>query len=186
VQYFRNGLVATQRSDLITVYTWLSPAIRLAQLLGLHRLGNDPSRMPADDPAFPPGVCKGSPRAPSTADRLPQRSAIKRETAKRIWSYLLTSDWLTCTHNGYAQIPPDTCTSFRLPRQRSLTWTQSTPTGLCSCVSSRSYAAWADNLQLLDEDMTPDTEFAEERPASHLTDTTFVRVRTPLIAIQRV
>lgn len=88
--YFRTGLVATQRSDLITVYTWLSPAIRLAQLLGLHKLGNDPTVMPVDDPAFPPG-----------------RSAIKRETAKRIWSYLLTSDWLCCTHNRFSQITPE-------------------------------------------------------------------------------
>ena len=47
---------------------WTSAAIRIGQLLGLHALGDDPNRMPADDPAFPPGA-----------------SSLKRELAKRLW-----------------------------------------------------------------------------------------------------
>jgi hypothetical protein len=66
--------VATTASDLIMCYTMLAPAIRLAQLLGLHRLGSDPNKMPPDDPAF----------------AFPGRLAIKREVALRIWSYLRT------------------------------------------------------------------------------------------------
>jgi hypothetical protein len=43
----------------------------MAQLLGLNRLGSDPNKMPADDPAFLPG-----------------KTAIKRESALRLWSYI--------------------------------------------------------------------------------------------------
>jgi hypothetical protein len=68
---FRERLVWKARSEVTSSFSWLAPAIRGAQLLGLHRLGPDPHRMPADDPAWPPG-----------------RNTHKREIAKRIWFYV--------------------------------------------------------------------------------------------------
>ncbi|GAA5825755.1 hypothetical protein JCM11251_000359 [Rhodosporidiobolus azoricus] len=56
---------------------WLSGAIRLAQVLGLHRLGSNPETMPPDDPAWPPG-----------------KNSLKREMAKRLWAVLVYQDWL--------------------------------------------------------------------------------------------
>lgn len=35
--------------------TWLAGGIRVAQGLGLHKLGSDPEVMPLDDAAWPPG-----------------------------------------------------------------------------------------------------------------------------------
>lgn len=61
------------------VLTWVSSGIRVAQRMGLHRLGNDPERMPPDDPALPPGS-----------------NSVKRETAKRLWWSLVNIDaWLS-------------------------------------------------------------------------------------------
>lgn len=31
----------------------ISAAVRIAQLMKLHKLGNDPNKMPLDDPAWP-------------------------------------------------------------------------------------------------------------------------------------
>ncbi|BGP15860.1 hypothetical protein JCM10213v2_003849 [Rhodosporidiobolus nylandii] len=56
---------------------WLAGAIRLAQVLGLHLLGNNPETMPPEDPAWPPG-----------------RNSLKREMAKRLWAVLVYQDWL--------------------------------------------------------------------------------------------
>ncbi|GAA5906084.1 hypothetical protein JCM6882_003554 [Rhodosporidiobolus microsporus] len=56
---------------------WLSGAIRLAQVLGLHLLGSNPETMPPEDPAWPPG-----------------RNSLKREMAKRLWAVLVYQDWL--------------------------------------------------------------------------------------------
>ncbi|KAM0787632.1 hypothetical protein ACM66B_003697 [Microbotryomycetes sp. NB124-2] len=63
-----------QPSQLVT---WLSVAIRTAQVLGLHQLGSNPEVMPPDDPALPPG-----------------KNSLKRETAKRLWAVLVYQDWL--------------------------------------------------------------------------------------------
>ncbi|GAA5892345.1 hypothetical protein JCM6882_003644 [Rhodosporidiobolus microsporus] len=58
---------------------WVASAIRVAQRLGLHRLGAAPDRMPPDDPALPPG-----------------RNSVKRETAVRLWWQLVCVDsWLS-------------------------------------------------------------------------------------------
>lgn len=34
----------------------LAAGVRIAQQMGLHKLGSDPSTMPPEDPALPPGV----------------------------------------------------------------------------------------------------------------------------------
>ncbi|SCV73560.1 BQ2448_7486 [Microbotryum intermedium] len=54
---------------------WAASGIRIAQRLGLHRLGSNPRTMPPDDPALPPGV-----------------NSLKRETAVRLFNYLVLID----------------------------------------------------------------------------------------------
>lgn len=58
----------------------LGVAARVCQLLGLTKLGHDPSHMPADDPALPPG-----------------RNAVKRETAVRIFAQVCFMDWMSAS-----------------------------------------------------------------------------------------
>ncbi|KAI5480447.1 C6 transcription factor [Pseudohyphozyma bogoriensis] len=57
---------------------WLAGAIRIAQLLGLHKLGDDPETMPLDDPSWPPG-----------------KNSVKRQSALRLFGSLLFMDWLS-------------------------------------------------------------------------------------------
>ncbi|SGZ02009.1 BQ5605_C033g11180 [Microbotryum silenes-dioicae] len=54
---------------------WAASGIRIAQRMGLHRLGSNPRTMPPDDPALPPGV-----------------NSLKRETAVRVFNYLVLID----------------------------------------------------------------------------------------------
>jgi len=54
---------------------WFSSAVRVAQRLGLHRLGSNPQVMPVDDPALPPGS-----------------NSLKRETAVRLFHHLVNID----------------------------------------------------------------------------------------------
>ncbi|GAA6020296.1 hypothetical protein JCM11491_005321 [Sporobolomyces phaffii] len=54
---------------------WFASGVRVAQRLGLHRLGSDPNRMPPDDPALPPGS-----------------NNLKREIAVRLWHHLVNID----------------------------------------------------------------------------------------------
>ncbi|GAA5884601.1 hypothetical protein JCM16303_003676, partial [Sporobolomyces ruberrimus] len=70
-------LSSSSRGQPSQLVVWLSGAIRLAQVLGLHLLGSNPETMPPEDPAFPPG-----------------RSSVKREMAKRLWAVLVYQDWL--------------------------------------------------------------------------------------------
>ncbi|GAA5853704.1 hypothetical protein JCM8547_007418 [Rhodosporidiobolus lusitaniae] len=61
------------------ILNWVSSAIRIAQRLGLHRLGSNPETMPPDDPALPPGS-----------------NSLKRETAVRLFHNLVNIDsWLS-------------------------------------------------------------------------------------------
>ncbi|GAA5864390.1 hypothetical protein JCM3774_002775 [Rhodotorula dairenensis] len=58
---------------------WAASAIRVAQRMSLHRLGNDPQNMPPDDPALPPG-----------------QNSVKRQMAVRLWHHLVNIDaWLS-------------------------------------------------------------------------------------------
>ncbi|TNY19628.1 hypothetical protein DMC30DRAFT_447750 [Rhodotorula diobovata] len=58
---------------------WAASAFRVAQRMGLHRLGSDPQTMPPDDPALPPGC-----------------NAVKRQSAVRLWHHLVNIDsWLS-------------------------------------------------------------------------------------------
>ena len=54
---------------------WFSSAVRVAQRLGLHRLGSNSQVMPPDDPALPPGS-----------------NSLKRETAVRLFHHLVNID----------------------------------------------------------------------------------------------
>ncbi|GAA5995049.1 hypothetical protein JCM5350_004225 [Sporobolomyces pararoseus] len=54
---------------------WFASAVRVAQRLGLHRLGSDPQTMPPDDPALPPGS-----------------NSLKREMAVRLFHHLVNVD----------------------------------------------------------------------------------------------
>ncbi|GAA5931501.1 hypothetical protein JCM1841_003556 [Sporobolomyces salmonicolor] len=58
---------------------WAASAIRVAQRMGLHRLGSNPQTMPPDDPALPPGT-----------------NSLKREMAVRLFHHLVNVDsWLS-------------------------------------------------------------------------------------------
>ncbi|CEQ42906.1 SPOSA6832_04777 [Sporobolomyces salmonicolor] len=76
---------------------WAASAIRVAQRMGLHRLGSNPQTMPPDDPALPPGT-----------------NSLKREMAVRLFHHLVNVDsWLSdspsfrcyCKLPRFAQIP---------------------------------------------------------------------------------
>ncbi|KAH8917574.1 hypothetical protein BT69DRAFT_654618 [Atractiella rhizophila] len=58
----------------------LGTAIRISQLLKLHRLGQNENRMPPDDPALPWG-----------------RNSLKRQTALRIFGIVCFLDWMSAT-----------------------------------------------------------------------------------------
>ncbi|GAA5861032.1 hypothetical protein JCM8547_008014 [Rhodosporidiobolus lusitaniae] len=70
-------LSSASRGQPAQLALWLAAAIRLAQVLELHRLGSNPETMPPEDPAWPPG-----------------RNSLKREMAKRLWAVLVYQDWL--------------------------------------------------------------------------------------------
>lgn len=78
-------------------FIYLGAATRISQLLGLHRLGSDPTIMPKDhdDPAWPSKPC-----------------ALKREIGKRIWWFCASMDFLFCMRAGMGQIALGSCESF--------------------------------------------------------------------------
>lgn len=80
-------------------FVWLSAATRLCQLMGLHRLGSDPSIMPREDPAWPTQPC-----------------SLRRELGKRLWSFVLSFDWMNCSSAGFSQIQEGSCESLTLKR----------------------------------------------------------------------
>lgn len=69
---------------------WLAAALRIAQLKGLHRLGDDPHKMPDEDPAWPAGP-----------------NSLKRELAKRLWIRLVLLDWQSSLRTNLSSIHPD-------------------------------------------------------------------------------
>lgn len=84
-------------------FVWLGTATRICQLLGLHKLGSDPNLMPRDDPAWPRQAC-----------------CLKRELAKRIWSFVVSFEWLYCSGRGIGQLLPHHCKPLKLPVGTSL------------------------------------------------------------------
>ncbi|KAH8922669.1 hypothetical protein BT69DRAFT_221266 [Atractiella rhizophila] len=58
----------------------LAVAIRISQVLTLHRLGEDEDKMPPDDPALPPG-----------------KNSLKRQMALRIFGIICFQDWMSAT-----------------------------------------------------------------------------------------
>lgn len=86
-------------------FIWLGSAVRISQLLGLHKLGSDPSIMPRDhgDPAWPAQPC-----------------SLKREIGKRIWWFCVSLDWLFCTRSGMGQIPLGSCEFSSVCARRGL------------------------------------------------------------------
>lgn len=73
-------------------FVWLSVAIRQCQILGLHRLGSDPSKMPIADPAWPAQPC-----------------SLSRNLAQRLWFWTLSQDWMFNNGNQLQQIGPNGC-----------------------------------------------------------------------------
>ncbi|KAL8287023.1 hypothetical protein RQP46_004029 [Phenoliferia psychrophenolica] len=69
---------------------WAASAIRIAQRMGLHRLGSNPEIMPLDDPALPPG-----------------KNSLKREMGVRLFNMLVCIDSLLsdATHRCYLLHP---------------------------------------------------------------------------------
>jgi len=75
-------------------YISVSMAVRLAQLLGLHRLGDHHLIMPRNDPAWPHSPC-----------------SLRRELAKRLWAFVVILDWYYCAPKGVAMITEGSCAS---------------------------------------------------------------------------
>ncbi|GAA5869688.1 hypothetical protein JCM8547_005106 [Rhodosporidiobolus lusitaniae] len=73
----------------------LAAAIRVAQVLGLHQLSDDPSHMPPPDPAWPPNAC-----------------SLRREMALRLFGLLSFLDYISATtrFRGYI-LDPAQCTT---------------------------------------------------------------------------
>ncbi|KAJ5730331.1 uncharacterized protein N7483_004839 [Penicillium malachiteum] len=91
-QFFQSSS-AWRKADMML--HWNALAIRTAQLMGLHRLGNNPETMPPDDPAWPPG-----------------KNAVKRYMALRVWMMLQWADWMSASARFRCYtIQPDQCTS---------------------------------------------------------------------------
>ncbi|KAK4704674.1 hypothetical protein P7C70_g1528, partial [Phenoliferia sp. Uapishka_3] len=69
---------------------WAASAIRIAQRMGIHRLGTNPEIMPPDDPALPPG-----------------KNSHKREMGVRLFNMLVCIDSLLsdATHRSYLLHP---------------------------------------------------------------------------------
>ncbi|KAI5474464.1 Zn(2)-C6 fungal-type transcription factor [Pseudohyphozyma bogoriensis] len=63
---------------------WAASGIRVAQRLGLHRLGSNSETMPPDDPALPPG-----------------KNSLKRETAVRLFNILVVIDSLLSDSSSF-------------------------------------------------------------------------------------
>jgi len=75
---------------------WAASAYRVAQRMGLHRLGSDPQAMPPDDPALPPGS-----------------NAVKREVAVRLWHHLVNIDsWLSDSPVSRCYVRPSFAPAF--------------------------------------------------------------------------
>lgn len=72
VQYIQLSSPSGQQGRILG---WVASGIRVAQRLGLHRLGHNPQTMPPDDPALPPG-----------------KNAMKRDMAVRLWNQLVVID----------------------------------------------------------------------------------------------
>ncbi|KAM0750228.1 hypothetical protein T439DRAFT_326177 [Meredithblackwellia eburnea MCA 4105] len=82
---------------------WAASAIRVAQRLGLHRLGTNPETMPPDDPALPPG-----------------KNSLKREMGVRLFNMLVCIDSLLSdsTHRCYLLHP----SQYNTARPTNLNW----------------------------------------------------------------
>ncbi|ORY84680.1 hypothetical protein BCR35DRAFT_302998, partial [Leucosporidium creatinivorum] len=74
VQYIQLSSPSGQQGR---VLGWVASAIRVAQRMGLHRLGSNPETMPPDDPALPPG-----------------KNSLKREMCIRLFHSLVNIDSL--------------------------------------------------------------------------------------------
>lgn len=77
-------------------YVWLSVALRICEMLGLHKLGSDPGLMPIDDAAWPVQAC-----------------SLKRELAKRVWWVTIAQEWMFSSASALAMahIAPGSCKS---------------------------------------------------------------------------
>lgn len=86
-------------------YIWLSVAIRICEMLGLHKLGTSSSIMPVDDAAWPVAPC-----------------ALKRELAKRVWWVTIAQEWMFSSASAMAMehIAPGSCESKRMPCRRCM------------------------------------------------------------------
>jgi hypothetical protein len=74
LQYIQISSSSGQQGRFVS---WFASAIRIAQRMGLHRLGDDPETMPPDDPALPHG-----------------KNSLKREMAVRLFHMLVFNDSL--------------------------------------------------------------------------------------------
>ncbi|BGP37248.1 hypothetical protein JCM10449v2_001153 [Rhodotorula kratochvilovae] len=83
--------------DMNGFVSYLADGVRVAQKLRLHLLTDDPSNMPPEDPAFPPGP-----------------NSVKRQTALRVWGLIAFVDTISANarlgaylvHNEHCTTPP--------------------------------------------------------------------------------
>lgn len=78
---------------------WFASAVRVAQRLGLHRLGSRDETMPPDDPALPPGS-----------------NSLKREMAVRLFHHLVNVDSFLSDSPSRCYVSPIVCLTLRRNR----------------------------------------------------------------------
>ncbi|KAJ7757708.1 hypothetical protein DFH07DRAFT_819074 [Mycena maculata] len=147
ISYERPGSQSVDdASEGTSFFIWLAAAIRICQLLGLHRLGSDPNTMPPDDPALPARPC-----------------LLKRELAKRVFFFCLAHDWMFVTASpGMSQIQVnsfDTDPPLNLDEE-DLGLTMTVPEHPANFVSAYSYTK---NLFVLGQFQRVATDLSQQR-----------------------
>lgn len=73
-------------------FVWAAAAIRVGQLLKLHRLGKDRLVMPPSDSAWPTVAC-----------------TLRRQLALRLWWWAVAQDWMFSTVDGIECVALGSC-----------------------------------------------------------------------------
>ncbi|GJN87791.1 hypothetical protein Rhopal_000746-T1 [Rhodotorula paludigena] len=95
VMFGQMHITSPTGSDMSGFVAFLANGVRVAQKLRLHLLTDDPSNMPPEDVAFPPGP-----------------NSVKRQMALRVWGLITFLDTVSANARlGAYLIHPDQCTT---------------------------------------------------------------------------
>ncbi|GAA5984284.1 hypothetical protein JCM11641_005902 [Rhodosporidiobolus odoratus] len=117
--------------------SYLACAARVAVKLRLHTLGDDPSTMPSDDPAFPPG-----------------KNSVKRQTALRCFGILTFLDTISANGRTGAymlhseQITTAPLANLNISQLSTTEWKINAPPRSVWTDSSLEYAKWRGHVYM--------------------------------------